>query len=67
MFNDYKMIEDHFQELLQLSSQTRMALLSNSALPSPWDRTLIRLGDLLISLGVRLQRGRLVRTNTGQA
>ena len=67
MFNDYNMIDDHLQELLDLSAQTRMALSSRSSFPSRWDRALIRLGDLLISLGVRLQRGRLYRANTSQA
>ena len=52
-------VESHLDELNRLSKQAQLLRLVVRTRSSAWDRLMVRLGSLLISLGNRLQEGRL--------
>jgi hypothetical protein len=52
-------VEGHLDDLLRLSKQSYLLRQVLRTKSGTWDRLMVRLGSLLISLGNRLQEGRL--------
>ena len=52
-------VENHLDDLNRLSKQAHLLRQAQRTQHSPWDRLMVRLGSILISLGNRLQEGRL--------